>query len=160
MKNKIYLPVILALIIGLVIGYLLNGQLFNNSTSMMDHDEMNMEDSGSHDHKMMELSSHDDLPEVDLIVHKDLKSGWNAQIITKNFVFAPENVSTNHVTGQGHAHIYIDGVKINRVYSEWHHLGSLEPGIHKISVKLSTNDHRELSHDGELITDIESVVVQ
>ena len=41
---------------------------------------------------------------------------------------------TEHVDGEGHTHLYIDGEKITRVYSNWYYLGKLEPGEHTIRV--------------------------
>ena len=51
-----------------------------------------------------------------------------------------------HIAGEGHAHIYVDGVKIGRVYGQWFHLNTaslnLTSGDHTILVNLNGNDHR------------------
>ena len=100
-------------------------------------------------------------PSVDLVVHKDPKGGYNAEIKTTNFTFKPENASTEHVFGEGHAHIYVDGVKINRVYGNWYHLASLGgSGTHEVRVELSANSHAAYMHNGEVIEDIEVVEVE
>ena len=85
---------------------------------------------------------------VALNVTADQISGANVQILTEGFTLAPENVNGAHVEGEGHAHIYIDGVKISRVYSPWHHLGSLTPGEHEIRVTLNANSHQEYTIGG------------
>ena len=56
---------------------------------------------------------------VALNVHPDSVSGFNVQIVPMAFTFAPEKVNTTHVPGEGHAHLYVDGVKLRRVYGPW-----------------------------------------
>lgn len=98
-------------------------------------------------------------PTLDLVMVEDPAGGWNLRLDTTNFVFAPENVSTEHVPGEGHAHLYVDGIKITRIYGQWHQLPTLQPGEHTIRVDLSANDHSPLSSDGVLISDTEILVV-
>ena len=96
-------------------------------------------------------------PEVRLQVFQDAAKGWNLNLMTSNFNFAPERVSTAHIFNEGHAHVYVDGVKLNRIYSNWFNIGNLEPGGHTIEVRLSTNDHREYTRNGTLIASSVSV---
>ena len=91
---------------------------------------------------------------VALIVTTDPISGANVQILTEGFTFAPENVNGAHVEGEGHAHIYVDDVKISRVYTPWYHLGSLTPGEHEIRVTLNANSHQEYAIGG---TNVEAI---
>ncbi len=93
-----------------------------------------------------------DAPTLAVEVFEDPKSGWNLQLLTTDFTFAPEAASTEAVEGEGHAHLYIDGVKQGRIYGEWWHLGDLPEGDHEITVELSANDHRPYGVDGEPIT--------
>ena len=88
---------------------------------------------------------------VALQVTGDLVSGANVQIIPEGFEFAPENVNGTHVDGEGHAHIYVDGVKISRVYTPWYYLADLTPGEHEIRATLNANSHEEYSVGGEKV---------
>jgi hypothetical protein len=99
-------------------------------------------DSKNHSHKSIEAKM--PYPSVDIRVIKDAKSGYNIQLITKNFKFAPEKVNKENVMNEGHAHIYINGVK-NRVYSEWYHVEDekLTQPINQIRATLNANDHSE-----------------
>lgn len=108
---------------------------------------------GTHQHAMLDISGEDNLPTMTLTVYEDAKSGFNVQIETTNFTFAPEHASTEHVAGEGHAHVYVDGVKLGRVYGEWYHVDGLSVGIHEITVNLNTNDHAALMVDGAEIAD-------
>jgi len=98
-------------------------------------------------------------PTIKLSVLKDPMSGWNAKIEVEHFRFAPERASQDHVEGEGHAHLYIDGIKVNRLYSEWYHLGKLASGNHTVRVSLSSNDHRDLTDGGDVLADTVNVQV-
>ena len=94
-------------------------------------------------------------PSVKLIVSKDAMSGYNVRIITKNFKWSPEHASSTHIPGEGHAHIYVDDVKIGRVYGEWYHLATVNlnliPGSHTIRVDLNGNDHSPYMFNNALL---------
>jgi hypothetical protein len=84
---------------------------------------------------------------------------FNLHIKTENFEFAPRNASSEFVLGQGHAHVFVDDVKISRSYAPWYHLPRLDPGQHRINVTLNTNDHKEYAVNGEKIMDSVTVSV-
>lgn len=159
-KNKLdkksVILVILAILVGGMGGYSIGFDIgFEKGFSDHPHGE---EDANMHMHEKTEAP--DPKPEVDLIIHKDPMGGYNAQVILTNFKFAPENVSKENINGQGHAHIYNNDIKINRIYGEWYNLGKLPKGENEISVSLSTNNHKELTNNGELIVDSETIVVE
>ncbi|NJN58425.1 MAG: hypothetical protein HC879_13465 [Leptolyngbyaceae cyanobacterium SL_5_9] len=112
-----------------------------------------------HSHESLEIPAGQPVPAVDLIVHQDPVRGWNLEIQTSNFRFAPENLEQPGSPTEGHAHLYINGEKITRLYGNWYYLASLEPGRHEVTVSLSTNGHEELVHDGQPIGDTEIVEV-
>lgn len=99
-----------------------------------------------HDHsEMLVLAGDAPVPAVDAAVTKDPVSGWNLHIETKNFRFAAEHASGEHVPGEGHAHLYVNGEKIARLYGPWAHVASLPEGRSTIRVTLNANDHRPLA---------------
>ncbi len=73
-------------------------------------------------------------------VRKDPKAGWNRQVQVEDFRLAPEHASTAHISGEGYAHLFIDGKKGGRLCGEWYHIPALTPGIHKIN---RTRTHTE-----------------
>lgn len=75
----------------------------------------------------------------------DAKSGFNVE--TTNWTWAPENVNAAALPNQGHAHLYVDGVKVARLYGPWYHLDGLAPGPHDITVTLNANNHAEYAAD-------------
>lgn len=89
--------------------------------------------------------SQEQAPELALSLIADPMSGWNLQIETTKFFFAPQNASKPHIDGEGHAHIYINGEKVARHYSNWYHIAQLPSGENTIKVSLNSNDHRQLA---------------
>ena len=86
---------------------------------------------------------------VGLEVHPDAVSGYNIRIVTEGFRFAPEHASGDHVPGEGHAHLYVNGEKISRLYGEWLHLSALPDGAHEVRVTLNANSHEQYAVLGE-----------
>lgn len=110
-----------------------------------------------HSHGTLEAES--PFPSVDLVVYVDPKSGWNLQIITENFVWSPQGASGEHVAGEGHGHLYVNGEKINRIYGQWQHIPELTKGTHEITVTLNANSHEDLTVDGKVVSDTEFIIV-
>lgn len=146
-KQTIGLLMIILFVIGIGIGILLAGK----PTTIVN----NYSNNQGQQHDDSTLEPIDGTPSVNLVLHEDPVSGWNAQLITENFSFAPEKAGSAFVENEGHAHIYVDGVKNSRVYSEWFYLGVLEPGEREVKVILSGNDHSELKVDDKPVTDTE-----
>ena len=94
----------------------------------------------------------DEAPSVDLQVIPLVDGSFNVRVATRNFVFTPELVDRAGVPGEGHAHLYVDGVKVARIYGEWHHLSSLPEDAETVSVTLYANDHRAFAVDGVTVS--------
>ena len=85
--------------------------------------------------------------------------GVHVAINTEGWRWAPEEVNEVNSAGAGHAHIYADGVKLTRVYGNYHYIPALEPGIREIKVNLNSNDHSELTWQGDLLESSVSVTI-
>ncbi len=96
---------------------------------------------------------------VSLVVAKDPKAGYNLHVVARRFKWAPWNASRKHISGQGHAHLYVDGEKVTRLYGPWYYLGTLEPGKHTIKVTLNGNDHSDYEHDGMMVAAQKTITV-
>ena len=102
---------------------------------------------GLHDHATPHSLPPSSAPTVDMALTPDPVSGWNLHVATENFNFAPERAGQEHVSGEGHAHVYVDGDKIARLYGPWMHIPSLSGGA-TVEVTLNGNDHRPLALGG------------
>jgi len=102
----------------------------------------------------LKLDSSLPTPAVALKVEKDAIKGYNLVVTTKDFEFKPENV--NQAEGktpqnEGHAHIYINGVKLTRLYAKNYYLSvdAVKPGD-KVTVSINTNKHRTIASSNEV----------
>lgn len=91
-------------------------------------------------------------PKVSLKVKKDPTGGFNVHVLTSNFVWRPERASREHVVGEGHAHVYLNGRKIMRIYNEWFHLNTYQfatrAGEQIVSIEFVGNDHAPYTVQG------------
>lgn len=122
--------------------------------------EMGSEHAGHHTHDQRAVAVGTPVPTVAISVEPDAKSGYNLQISTEHFTFEPAAVNGAVVEGEGHAHVYVNGVKISRVYGEWFHLEAtlFEVGENDVRVTLNAHDHSDWAVDGVPITSSVTVV--
>jgi len=102
---------------------------------------------------LLDVSGDEPVPAVEVSVTKDRLSGWNIRLETENFEFAPESIGLPHEPGEGHAHLYINDEKADRLYGNYAHIGALPPGEYTIRVTLNTNSHRAYAVNGQVISD-------
>jgi hypothetical protein len=111
-------------------------------------------------HDYVEIPEGYELPSVRVFVTKDLSDTWLLKVETDHFTFAPEKVGLSKPSyNEGHAHIYINGKKINRLYGEFYNLGSLSKGNNEIKVTLHSNNHGALTYRGNPIQRMTTVKV-
>jgi hypothetical protein len=101
-----------------------------------------------------------DAPEVSLMLSEDPVAGYNLEIKTRNFEFAPKETGAAPVPGRGHAHVYVNGEKIARVYGPWLHIPALPTGEAVVEVTLNANDHRSLAVAGVPIAASTRMIVE
>jgi len=127
---------------------------------MMKANEMVVTMPPMHQHPLRNVSVEEPIPRVTHLVFPDIMGGYNVQIIPKNFEFTPAAINRKVKNNQGHAHIYVNDIKVSRVYSKWFYLSSgfLKLGENTISVTLNANDHSEWAVNGEKISSTVRVV--
>lgn len=101
-----------------------------------------------HDHDALMEVDYEPAPTIELRTHLDPSSGVNLEVVTTGFTLAPERASTDPVDGEGHFHIYVDGVKLRRLYAHWAHVDLKVPGDYEIRVEMSANNHAALAVNG------------
>lgn len=126
-------------VIGLVFGAA-GGFLGAGGNEGTGHDHAGHGDAG-HDHSQMtQWATGVPLPDLSLVLFTDTKSGVNLQISLTNYTMTPEVVGEADQAGGGHAHVYLNGDKVGRVYSDWVHLADAKSGD-VIRVTLNGNSH-------------------
>lgn len=112
--------------------------------------------SHAHHHEASIDAPADSAPTLAVRLLEDPVAGWNLNVITENFHFSPEQAGHAHVPNEGHAHVYVNGEKIARLYGAWMHIGALPEGA-EVEVTLNANDHSLLSVEGQPLSVITSI---
>jgi hypothetical protein len=130
-----------------------------NLRGIADESHSHSEGHGSmdHSHQPVEVPSGQPVPQVDLVVHSDAVQGWNLEVKVSNFEFTPSQTNQADDMSGGHAHLYINGEKVTRIYGNWYYLKNLEPGENQVKVTLNTNGHKALYSQGQPIEDTEMI---
>jgi hypothetical protein len=101
--------------------------------------------------------SKEESPTALMKILKDPTGGFNVQVVTTNFTWRPEMASMKYVPGEGHAHVFLDGRKIMRIYNEWFHLNTYQfatrSGEQLLSLEFVGNDHAPYTIQGAPIGD-------
>ena len=133
---------------GIILFGLFTGAHFSK-IAYKEHEKLGHSELKAHkgmEHGTIDISKDRIIPKIiDFKVLKDPMSGWNVYVQVSNFRFAPENASQPHRQGEGHAHLYINGNKIARLYSNWFHIPELIKDKNEIKVTLNSNDHQTLT---------------
>jgi copper(I)-binding protein len=95
-------------------------------------------------------------PTPDLGLTWTIAPGANGAVVklnTENFTFINVEDGTAHAPNHGHAHVYLNGLKLGRLYSDTYQFGALSPGNYTLSVALNSNDHRPYVNDNGPVMD-------
>lgn len=109
---------------------------------------------------MFKVPANEPQPTLAMNVSKESDTGgWEVNVETKNFRFAKELADGDHVAGTGHGHIYINGVKLGRLYGNAASIGALPKGNHVVRATLNTNNHQTYMVAGKRVTATATIVV-
>ncbi|MDE4305819.1 hypothetical protein PXK30_19235 [Phaeobacter gallaeciensis] len=146
--NRLLAMLVIGLGLGAGIGFLLAAA---NGVTLDGHDHEAHDTDISHSHvEMLEVPAIN-APKLSVELTEDPVSGHNLHVVVENFHFAPERSGDQPVANEGHAHVYVNGNKIARLYGSWMHIASLPPDG-EVEVTLNSNDHRVLAIDGKAIS--------
>ncbi|MGI9373295.1 MAG: hypothetical protein ACR2OJ_12425 [Hyphomicrobiales bacterium] len=104
----------------------------------------------SHD-TMFEVPEGETAPTLSISASRNDK-GWLIDIDAPGFTFSKDKVDGPHIANTGHGHLYIDGLKLGRVYGTQVKIGNLPIGTHTVRVSLNTNDHRMYMTNGKSVS--------
>jgi len=90
------------------------------------------------------------VPQVSMTVTAQGSDGpWDVALSTQNIEFVKVEDGTPDSAGTGHAHLYLNGLKLGRLYSTSATIGKLLPGTYSVKVALNSNSHRPYTDDGK-----------
>lgn len=109
-----------------------------------------------HSHMPINLPENAPIPALSMQLNQDAMSGYNLVLMLKRYTLIPPpanvlsmadlmTATINKTSGfvEGHAHLYINGVKIQRIYGENIHIPQayFKSGINTVSVTLNNHGH-------------------
>ncbi|MEM7242378.1 MAG: hypothetical protein AAF429_09350 [Pseudomonadota bacterium] len=130
----------------------------NQASVQMDH---SMHEDPEHEalHEMLVELDPAMPPDLRLEITKDAVSGWNLFVDVENFTFVPASEGAEAVLGEGHAHLYVNDVKMARLYGPHFHMPDLPTGEHRLRVTLNANNHASYAVNGQAVA-VEALLVQ
>ncbi|WP_444883741.1 hypothetical protein [Microbulbifer sp. PSTR4-B] len=141
-----------------IIGYFLIGSLFglmvSGSPALAAQPNPHAGHNGDQ-HPVIEIPVHIAVPRIELDISRDSLSGFNLHIGYDRFELESPRYAKNKPQRflEGHAHLYINGEKIQRLYAADVHLPEklLKPGFNQITVTLNAHDHSTWSRGGKRV---------
>ena len=119
-----------------------------------------------HSHMPIDVPDTVAVPALSLHIVKDIMSGYNLTLKVQRYtlIAPPEDISSmmglmeahiNKKSGfiEGHAHLYVNGIKIQRIYGEHIHIPQnlFKNGINTVSVTLNNHGHMYWVADGKQV---------
>lgn len=122
------------------------------TTSTATDDPTDMSDMDMSDHAtMLEVDPNLPIPGVEIELTETKTPGlFDLEVSLTNFTVSEENLGSDPVDNEGHMHLLIDGVKIER-FTELSSQAQVPEGEHLVEVELNANNHSPYAIDGEPI---------
>lgn len=79
--------------------------------------------------------------------------GISARVETTGFTFKTVPDDAAHVFGEGHGHLFLNGLKLGRIYQPQVAVGALPEGAYTLRIVLNSNDHRAYQMNGRPVSD-------
>jgi copper(I)-binding protein len=111
--------------------------------------------------KIVEMTmDHSNMPgieraDIDLGLSLDVdenRGGLTGEVEVSGLQLIARPDDFGHVDGEGHAHVYLNGLKLQRLYENAFTVGPLSPGIYVLRVTLNANDHKPYLKGGAPIS--------
>ena len=107
-----------------------------------------------HQHVLLELDENTPVPQISLNVFRDETDGVNLHIQTNKYILnAPHSSTPDSKYISGHAHLFINAKKVQRVYGADVHLPAslFRKGVNQIAISLNSHQHENYTKNGQNI---------
>lgn len=107
-----------------------------------------------HQHKALEIPAGVPIPGIAMNVARDPIDGINVLLSIENYLMnSPLDPREDSVVLQGHAHVFVNGVKKQRLYGNALHIPAdwLKKGVNQVAVSLNSHEHENWTIDGKSI---------
>ncbi|AKS45137.1 Copper(I)-binding protein [Octadecabacter temperatus] len=78
-------------------------------------------------------------------------AGFEVNLALESFIFVRASDDAPHAPNEGHAHVYLNGLKLGRLYEDRYEVGALMPGDYVLRIALNSNDHRPYVAGGNAV---------
>jgi len=82
------------------------------------------------------------------------KSGLDIKLEVEDFSFVLAPNDAQHIPNEGHAHVYLNGLKLGRLYNSAFTLGAVPANEYELRVTLNSNDHRPYLTEGSAVQEV------
>lgn len=115
-----------------------------------------------HSSRMLDVSNSEKIPKFITmeIIEEPEEMGYDIHVELDNWTFTPEQVGKPYTENQGHIHVYVDGKKAGRMYTNWFYLGKLAKGKHKVAITINGDDHTAFTIEDKMIGEEREIVVE
>lgn len=106
-----------------------------------------------HQHKSLDIGDMP-VPKIELNVFRDVMDGVNVSLNVQNYILnAPDTVIAEAEFLQGHAHVFVNGTKKQRLYGTDIHIPQqwLKAGVNQIAISLNSHQHENWVKDNNNI---------
>ena len=107
-----------------------------------------------HQHVLLELDENTPVPQISLNLVRDAIDGVNLHIKTNRYILnAPHSPTPESEYISGHAHLFINAKKVQRVYGADVHLPAalFRKGVNQIAISLNSHQHENYTKNGQNI---------
>lgn len=107
------------------------------------------DDEHGHDHaSVIEVDASLPIPAVEIeLTETDTAGLFDLVVSLENFTITPENVDGDPIDNEGHMHLLIDGVKVER-FTDLERQVEVYEGEHLVEVEVNANNHAAYAVDG------------
>ena len=111
-----------------------------------------------HEHKSKEIGINTPIPKIELTLFRDSMDGVNVHIDIANYVLNAPDLAPTTLTSEkgylhGHAHVFINGIKKQRLYGNDIHIPQrwLKKGVNQIAISLNSHQHENWTSEQQYI---------
>lgn len=90
---------------------------------------------------MADVDASGPVPRISIALEPAASGATLVRMDVGDFTFDPGSETPEHVPGHGHGHLYLDGLKLQRVYTHEALIGALPKGRYEVRVTLNSNLH-------------------
>ena len=111
-----------------------------------------------HQHKLRDIGADTPVPKIELTAFRDTMDGVNIHIEVENYMLgspdlAPKEIKSKEGFLYGHAHVFINGIKRQRLYGTDIHIPKswLKKGVNQVAISLNSHQHENWTYNKQNI---------